>query len=51
MRWQQEVVLVGERVLSGRVVTVAEGRITAVEPASAADASIPDLIHLSGRSA
>jgi 5-methylthioadenosine/S-adenosylhomocysteine deaminase len=50
MRLQADVVFTGGRAVSDRVVTVADGRITAVEPASPANASAAsDIIRLRGK--
>ena len=49
MRLQADVVFTGGRAVSNRVVTIADGRITAVEPASPPDASAADVVRLPGK--
>jgi 5-methylthioadenosine/S-adenosylhomocysteine deaminase len=47
MRLQADVVFTGGRAVSDRVVTIADGRITAVGPPNAADSA--DVVHLPGK--
>src|ERR1700675_2868642 len=49
MRLQADVVFTGGRAVSDHVVTIRDGRITAVASASAADATATDVVRLPGK--